>query len=205
MILFSQCISAALQLLLMTCIPLIWYVATQKRASGFFRWLGLTSAPKAPINAMILIFVIFTGVITLPYIWLYRSGSLNYQGFTVDSFRQSGWSMQTICVILIWAVVQTSLSEEIFFRGFLCKRLCSRLGERRGNAIHALLFGMIHIPAAAGGGIIPALLIAAFSGGIGYALGWLCLQKAKGSIVYGWCMHAAVNILSPVIVFTFLL
>ena len=49
------------------------------------------------------------------------------------------------------------------------------------------------------------LIVVLLTGGIGYALGWLSLKKVQGSILYGWAIHATVNILSPIIVFTFLL
>lgn len=147
----------------------------------------------------------FLAALFLPYMWLYRSGNLNYQGFTVDAFRQTGWSIETSAVILIWAIVQTSLSEEILFRGFLCKRLCHKFGEKTGNAVQALIFGMVHITALPDKNIPALCVIVLLTGGIGYALGWLSLQKAQGSILYGWTIHAAVNILSTIMVFTFLL
>lgn len=135
MILLNQIISAVLQLLIFLSIPFVWYLLTQKRATGFFKWLGLKTAPTPPLKIMFCILVGFLVVLFLPYLWLYRSGNLNYQGFTVDAFRQTGWSIETFTVILIWAVVQTSLSEEILFRGFLCKRLCNKWGETIGNAL----------------------------------------------------------------------
>lgn len=141
----------------------------------------------------------------LPYWYLYRTGSLTYSGFTVDSYRQTGWSVQTVLTILIWAVIQTSLSEEIFFRGFLCKGLSRAWGWRAGTAAQALLFGLIHLPAVWGRGVLPALVLVLLTGGIGFALGWLSQRRAEGSILYGWGIHAAANILSPIIVFCFLL
>lgn len=66
--------------------------------------------------------------------------------------------MQTILVILIWAVVQTSLSEEIFFRGFLGNRLFEKLGNG-GNVIQAIIFGGIHIVSVVGKGILPMVII----------------------------------------------
>lgn len=129
MILLNQIISAVLQLLIFLSIPFVWYLLTQKRTTGFFKWLGFKTAPTPPLKIMFYIFVGFLVVLFLPYLWLYRSGNLNYQGFTVDAFRQTGWSIETFTVILIWAVVQTSLSEEILFRGFLCKRLCHKWGR----------------------------------------------------------------------------
>lgn len=154
---------------------------------------------------MLYILIGFLIALIIPYMWLYRTGNLNYQGFTVDSFRQNGWSFQTIFVILIWAVLQTSLSEEILFRGFLCKRLCHKFGETAGNLIQALIFGMIHIAALPEKNLLAVCSAVLLTGGIGYALGWLSLKKAEGSILYGWAIHATVNIFSPIFVFTFLL
>lgn len=205
MILVSQCLSAVLQTLLLAGVPFLWYAVSQRRVSGFFAWLGLRPADRTPVKAMACILLGLALATLLPYWYLYRSGSLTYSGFTVDAFRQTGWSLQTVLVILVWALVQTSLSEEIFFRGFLCKRFSGRWGWRAGSALQAVLFGAIHLPAVWGRGVLPALVIFLLTGGIGFALGWLSLRRAEGSILYGWCIHAAVNLLSPVVVFCFLL
>lgn len=205
MILGSQLMSAVLQLFLLTAVPLIWYAASHRRISGFFRWLGLYPAARVPWKTMGAVLTGFALVTLLPYWYLYQSGSLTYSGFPADSYRQSGWSAETVLVVLIWAVVQTSLSEEIFFRGFLCRRFSEAAGWIAGNALQAVLFGMIHLPAVWGKGFLPALVTVLLTGGIGFALGWLSQRRAEGSILYGWCIHAAVNILSPIIVFCFLL
>lgn len=205
MILVSQLLSAAVQLLLLTAVPLLWYAVSRRRLAGFWRWLGLYPAAKAPVKAMCGIFLGLSLATLLPYWYLYRTDSLTYSGFTVDSFRQTGWSAQTVAVLLLWAVVQTSLTEEIFFRGFLCKRLSEKWGWRTGCAVQAALFGALHLPAVWGKGLLPALVILLLTGGIGFALGWLCQRRAGGSILYGWCIHAVANILSTVVVFRFLL
>lgn len=205
MILLNQLTSAVLQLLIFMAIPFVWYFITNKRVVGFWNWIGIKVAPKPPVKMMLYILIGFFISLIIPYIWLYRTGNLNYQGFTVDSFRQDGWSFQTIFVILVWAVLQTSLSEEILFRGFLCKRLCHKFGETAGNLIQALIFGMIHIAALPEKNLLAVCSAVLLTGGIGYALGWLSLKKAEGSILYGWAIHATVNILSPIFVFTFLL
>ena len=205
MILLNQINSAILQLLLFLSVPFMWYVVTHKKINGFFVWLGIKVAPKPPLKVMLCILIGFLVVVFLPYMWLYQSENLNYQGFIVDAFRQSGWSIQTLCVILIWAILQTSLSEEILFRGFLCKRCCNKFGEKIGNTVQAIIFGMVHTAALPDKNIFAILIVVLLTGGIGYVLGWLSLKKVQGSILYGWVIHATVNILSPIIVFTFLL
>lgn len=205
MIFLNQLISAIIQLLFFSFIPFAWYVVTNRKVAGFFQWIGFKLVPKPPIRYMIMIFVTFLVIISLPYLWLYSSGSITYSGFTIESFRQTGWGFQTICIILIWAIVQTSLTEEILFRGFLCKRLSDKWGWKVGNSIQAFLFGIIHIPAVLGTGLFAIVVIFILTGGIGFALGWLLQQKANGSILYGWCIHAAANIVSPIFVFSFML
>lgn len=180
MILLNQINSAILQLLLFLSVPFMWYVVTHKKINGFFVWLGIKVAPKPPLKVMLCILIGFLVVVFLPYMWLYQSENLNYQGFTVDAFRQSGWSIQTLCVILIWAILQTSLSEEILFRGFLCKRCCNKFGEKIGNTVQAIIFGMVHTAALPDKNIFAILIVVLLTGGIGYVLGWLSLKKSSG-------------------------
>ena len=51
----------------------------------------------------------------------------------VGRLRSYGFSGVTVALLCIKALVQTSLSEEILFRGFVAKRLISWLGFTRGN------------------------------------------------------------------------
>lgn len=205
MIFLHQLLSAALQVAALAALPFFWYLAAHRRAAGFLRWIGLYRAGRFPAQWIFAISAGFLAVTALPYLWLYHTGSLTYSGFTLDAYRTYGWSPLTIGTILVWAVVQTSLSEEIFFRGFLAKRLASILGMRSGCAVQGLLFGLIHLPAVWGRGLLPAVTVVGLTGGIGFALAWLSQEKAEGSILYGWMIHAAVNIISPVVVFLFLL
>lgn len=205
MIFVNQLLSAVLQVIVLTAVPFLWYLAANRRAAGFLRWIGLYRAGRFPVKCVLGIFAGFLAVTALPYLWLYHTGSLTYSGFTLDAYRTYGWSPLTFGTILVWAVVQTSLSEEIFFRGFLAKRLARVFGMRSGCAVQGLIFGLIHLPAVWGRGFLPAVTVVGLTGGIGFALAWLSQEKAEGSILYGWMIHAAVNIISPIIVFLFLL
>ena len=57
MILLNQIMSAVLQLLIFLSIPFVWYLLTQKRVTGFFKWLGLKTAPTPPLKIMFCILV----------------------------------------------------------------------------------------------------------------------------------------------------
>lgn len=205
MIFINQLLSAVLQVIVLAAVPFLWHLAANRRAAGFLRWIGLCRAGRFPVKCVLGIFAGFLAVTALPYLWLYHTESLTYSGFTLDAYRAYGWSSLTIGTILVWAVVQTSLSEEIFFRGFLAKRLARVFGMRPGCAAQGLIFGLIHLPAVWGRGLLSAVTVVGLTGGIGFALAWLSQEKAEGSILYGWMIHAAVNIISPVVVFLFLL
>lgn len=33
-------------------VPFVWYILTQKRVKGFFKWLGISTAAAPPLNVM---------------------------------------------------------------------------------------------------------------------------------------------------------
>ena len=52
--------------------------------------------------------------------------------------------MGALPAILAYAILGTALPEEIFFRGFLLKRMQGKLGFLGANLVQSLLFGLIH-------------------------------------------------------------
>ena len=96
----------------------------------------------------------------------------------VSAFAGQGAS--AVPAILSYAVVRTSLSEELLFRGFLLKRLVGKFGFTIGNITQSLLFGLIHgiaffraaRPQAATGLVI-------LTASIGYVMGYYAPQCAS--------------------------
>lgn len=201
----NELISAILQLLLFSLIPFIYYVIRNRKVKGFLHWIGLFISKPVPIKAIILIFIGLSVVSFLPLYWVYTTGSLSFEGFVLDSYLESGWSFATVITILLYACIQTSLSEEIVFRGFIIRLFTPKFGSQTGNIIQATLFGLIHIFAVINAGFLASLVVFILTGGIGYALGWLSIKKSNDSIVYGWVIHAVVNIISSVIELIFLI
>jgi membrane protease YdiL (CAAX protease family) len=113
----------------------------------------------------------------------------------IGRLRSYGFSGAAIALLGFKALVQTSLSEEILFRGFVAKRLISWLGFTWGNLLQALLFGLVHLllfigqefsfPIAAG--------IVLFSGLGGWTSGYLNERSGNGSILPSWWMHGLTN------------
>ena len=104
-----------------------------------------------------------------------------------------------IPAILVYAILNTSLPEEIVFRGFLLKRIGNKFGFHAGNLIQAVVFGLMHgVMFFSYTGIVKAIVITAFTGAIGWLMGYVNEKKAEGSIIPGWCIHAMANIFSGI-------
>lgn len=105
-----------------------------------------------------------------------------------------GWS--AFPSAFLFGIIQTGLSEEILFRGFLAKRLISHLGFATGNLLQGLVFGLLH------GAMfflvttpLKALIITLITGFSGWLLGWMAEKAAGGSILPGWMVHGVGNLL----------
>ena len=110
----------------------------------------------------------------------------------------SGKGLTVLPQILIYAIFQTGLSEEIFFRGFLCKRLIGKFGFTLGNAFQAVCFGLIHgIPfGLVTESVLVLILITIFPTIMGYMQGWMNEKHADGSIIPSWILHSLMNLLA---------
>ena len=102
-----------------------------------------------------------------------------------------------IPAVLLYAIVKTALAEEIIFRGFLLKRISAKFDFTVGNIMQSVLFGIMHgIMFFSSVGMVKAIIIVAFTGGIGWFMGFINEKKANGSIIPSWCIHSAANIFS---------
>ena len=113
-----------------------------------------------------------------------------------SQFNNQGWN--ALIPILIYAVIQTGLSEEILFRGLLGKRFIKKFGFNVGNTIQAILFGLVHgIPfGLVTGNVLVTVLLIFLPGSMGWIQGWMNEQRSSGSIIPSWILHATINILS---------
>jgi membrane protease YdiL (CAAX protease family) len=197
----SAVLSSVLQVLVFTAIPFAVYLATRRRARGFWSYVGLVRPERRTLllgaglalvlaAAMLAVFAApaFRGMLTAPNT---VTGRLIAQGVTAE----------TALLILLYAGIQTSLSEEILFRGFLAKRLIGRMGFRWGNLVQALLFGSVHLllfVGPAGQALTAPRLVTllATTSAIGWLLGWLNERRGNGSILPSWLAHAVTNLVT---------
>ncbi len=193
-LLISKIVSSIVQIIVFSLIPFIWWIITVRKEQNFFEWIGLKKIggkENKPLLWVAGISVAFT-LISVFMLYVIR----NVESATSD-FHELGAA--AIPAILVYAIFNTALPEEIVFRGFLLKRVANKFGFFAGNTIQALLFGIIHgIMFFSTVGVIKAILIILFTGAIGWFMGYTNEKKAEGSILPSWCIHSIANIFSGV-------
>jgi membrane protease YdiL (CAAX protease family) len=168
-----------------------------KKNISFANWIGLKSitiSNKATFLCLCACTIVLFAPTSIILDWLLLD---NVQ---LASSRFYGAGAVAIIPIIIFAFIKTGLSEEIFFRGFLCKRLSARLGFSAGNSLQALIFGFLHgATLFSSSGIVISITIVLFTGGIGWIMGYINEKLSNGSIVPSWCLHGVANVLSGLI------
>ena len=190
----ESAINAIIQVILFSLIPFVWWFFTAKKELSFLKWLGIK---KPVIENKVTYFAWFLVIIVLMFvpintiIYFYIDSSL------LASNRFAGLGFSALVPALFYAIVQTGLSEELFFRGFLMKRFMHKFGFQIGNIMQSLLFGTIHglmlfsfIPF---GGVVLVVMATALAG---YLMGWINEQKSNGSIITSWGIHGMTNLIA---------
>ena len=202
--LINEAINTILQVLVFTLIPFIVYLITHRKVKGFFHWIGLYgSTRKANLMALGVSLVFLAGGMGLAFINESFREVLFDPHTVTGKIRAMGFSTTSVIILLMIAGMKTSLSEEIFFRGFVAKRLMSWLGFRWGNLAQAFIFGLLHFVLfyfIAGDSWGFLFFILFLSGLAGYLIGIIKEKYGKGSIVPGWIAHGLGNTLAYTVV-----
>jgi CAAX protease family protein len=196
----TDVVSAVLQLLVFTLIPFVVFLFRHDRTVGFARYLGFSVPPaRAVRNSVWAVLVMLTAAVGVIYFNDHVRQMLLAPQSVTGRLRLMGPGLETVATLLLIAIVKTSLAEEIFFRGFVAKRLVHVVGFAAGNALQALLFGAVHLllfRALIGALVFPLAFIFVFSTIGGWIIGFIKERQAGGSIIPGWIAHATANILS---------
>lgn len=180
------------QIVFFSFIPIIWWLLTARKKENFFLWIGLkkVDGDYKKIFTCIFIFV-FSCIISQVFL----VPNLLPDNVTIQS-SYAGKGSSVLIPILLFSMINTGLSEEIFFRGFLGKRLCSKFGFTTGNLIQGLLFGLLH------GAMLfivitpfEALIITIITGFGGWLLGYTAEKASGGSIIPSWLIHGIGNLI----------
>jgi membrane protease YdiL (CAAX protease family) len=197
--LVSLALSSMLQLILFTAIPLLYWSITKRKAVPvvpFHKWIGLYRPEFASKRRFLICFI--TILVTYSIVGLTVSiNLLNPKDLANSQFYGLGHA--GLFAVFIYSFVQTSLSEEILFRGFLSRVFTAKWGFNIGNTVQAILFGGLHgVMLVNQTGIFPALIVVLITGGIGFSMGMMNERLAGGSIIPGWVLHGATNFISSV-------
>ena len=197
----DQIISTIIQCGVLIGIPFLLYMILNREKQGFLIWVGLFR-PKnktwLKYEALILIIAI---LIMAGPIWIFINlGIISEDILYSLSFREKGFSLELLLIILIKGAVQTALSEEVFFRGFIGKRIAMRYGYLIGNLIQSILFGLPH-------GLPFILVYKSYLFGnilflsasiVGFMQFYINEKKADGSILPSLIIHSTMNIISNI-------
>lgn len=186
----SKLMNGIMELLIVSVIPFITWLIWSRKKVGFFDWIGLKKVESQKKRRLLLtilgislLFLLFSIVV---FSWFGSSKTA-----TADF---SGKGIGALPAILVYAFLGTALPEEIFFRGFLLKRLQGKLGFLGANLVQSLLFGLIHaLMFIQLIGDLKAMAIFAFISLIAFVLGAINEQQANGSILPSVLTHTLSN------------
>ena len=194
-LLMKKLTNSIIQIIISSIIPFLWWLITSRKKMNFFEWIGLKKVNNIKENKLFAwIFSVLVLFLIISVFILYSLKNVN-----VASSEFTGLGIKSLPSILIYAIFNTSLPEEILFRGFLLKRIGNKFGFIVSNGIQSLLFGCIHgIMFFSAIGILKSMLIILFTGIIGWIMGYINEKKANGSILPSWFIHAVANIFSGI-------
>ena len=190
----ESAISAIFQVILFSGIPFIWWFFSARKEQSFLKWLGLQkpvieNKGNYFVWFLFIIVVMFGSILPITYFYL--------DSTILASNRFTGLGFSALIPAFFYAIVQTGLSEELLFRGFLLKRFMHRFGFQIGNIVQSLLFGILHglmmfsfIPF---GVVVLVVMATAFAG---YLMGWINERKSNGSILTSWGIHGISNLIA---------
>lgn len=197
-------ISAILQVFVFTLIPFIFFLFRKDKSVTFFEYIGLYKATtKSILLVLIVVLISITSMIGLALVNNDIKQSMFSPASVTGNFRAMGFSFVAVVSLLIMALIKTSLAEEIFFRGFLGKRLVNMFGFKIGNLLQAAIFGLLHLLLfwlLTSASFIPLIIITVFSTLMGWIIGYIKEKYANGSIIPGWIAHGLGNTISYAII-----
>ena len=193
--------SSVTQVLLFSFIPFLVYLIQKKKLKGFFSYIGLKrSNRKANQFALfIALLIAFPLLMLAKYHDGFREAMLHPSSVS-GSIRLIGDNTLMMVAILFTAVFKTALAEEIFFRGFVAKRLIALLGFTAGNIVQAIIFGALHSVLFYFIGISDNIFFLSIFFIVPTFGAWFKAfineKMANGSIIPGWIAHGTANVIS---------
>ncbi len=205
--LIQESVNTLFQLGVVLTLSLIAWLIFARKRSSFRSWIGLILPTRRSMVLTLGLFLLWSVASSMAFLVPEFTALAGQDGTVAGKIGQVGFGPTAIALILMMAIFKTALSEEIFFRGLIGKRLINGFGFWTGNTIQAAIFGAIHllIFAIPGGPEFTPVLGALFfllPGAAGWLMGFANEKLGNGSIAPGWFMHAAGNTISyPILAF----
>ena len=194
-------LNVGLQWLLFLIIPIFIYLIFFRKKQNLFAFLGLKKRIKVE-NSLLIIITILSVVYLLFNVYIMKNFDIGTNDIRAISFQQTGLSIETILILLINSIVQTSLLEEILFRGFLLNALSPNLGFKISNHVQSFLFTGIHFIGTIQMGLSVPTIVVANLGVYLLSTYFGKLTKESGySVYYSAIFHGTVNILAGLFLF----
>lgn len=193
--LVSELFSALLQVSLFSVMPFLWWLASARK-ENFFHWLGFSKPERNVLFRQTIILTVLAALAYGMFMTLFINGLSNE--ITEAGSQFAGKGVNAVPAVLVYAYIQTGLSEELFFRSFLLKRISSKYGFYVGNTIQALIFGAVHgIPfGIVTGSMTVTVILTVLPGAFGWFEGWLNEKRFDGSIILCWLLHGTINLIA---------
>ena len=186
-------VSSAVQIVVIGIIPFIWWFVTTRKEESFFTWIGLKKCKeiKTVCIKAIIASVLFL-LLSLYLLFITKD-------IETATSQFSGLGISGVAGAVVYSFIQTSFTEELFFRGFLLKRIGHKFGFYAGNIIQSVLFALLHCAMFISlTDAFHVVLITLFTGIIAFIMGYINEQEAEGSIFPSWFIHGAANIVSSI-------
>lgn len=198
-------LNVGLQWFLFLIIPIFIYLIFFRKKQNLFAFFGLKKRIKVE-NSLLIITTILSVVYLLFTIYIMKKFDIGTDIGTNDiraiSFQQTGLSIETILILLIHSIVQTSLLEEILFRGFLLNVLNPKFGFKISNHVQSFLFTGIHFLGTIQMGLSVPTIVVANLGIYLFSIYFGKLTKESGySVYYSAIFHGTLNILAGLFLF----
>lgn len=196
---FNFIFSGILQVIVFSVIPLVWWGFTERKKVNFFEWIGLKKIEfeknsKAEIFKIVLLTMVlsmFVGLYVIPHF-------VSVNEMATSTFKGKGISV--LFNAIYYSFIITALSEEIFFRGFVCKRFLDKFGLITGNVIQSLVFGLLHgIMFAQKTSILGIIIIVVFTSILAYLMCYINEKIFKGSIFPSILLHGITNLFASIL------
>ena len=203
----QEVVNTVVQLSVVMIIAGLAWLAFARKRVGFRAWTGLFPPTTRSMGLSLLIFAAWSAVTALIYLLPEFVSLASAEGTVAGRIRAEGFSGEVVMLIVMLAIFKTGLTEEIFFRGLIGKRLINLAGFWVGNSLQAALFGAVHLLiflVPGGPDFTPMLgaFVLILPGAAGWLMGFANEKLGNGSIAPGWLIHGLGNAIGyPILAF----